>query len=155
MRTGSETIPGLGLRKQDICAFGGTALDLALAMLESKSMRPTYPLGDVSPNGRRKTGDAANFGVFKQNWLMIRSSWSGYASLSADGYLKGAVLNGNLRLDIEVLHASQRIFGLDRLWFSGHRNGLSGIRNPNTADIGAYRTAVYWIKTNSSPKAAA
>lgn len=146
MRAGSETVPGLGLRKQDICAFGGTALDLALAMLESKSMRPTYPRGDVYPNGQRKTGDAANFGVFKQNGLMMRSAWSGFAGLSAEAFLKGAALNGNLRLDVELLHACQRAFGLDRLWFSGHRNGLSDIRKPNTADIDAYRTAVYWIR---------
>jgi hypothetical protein len=35
---------------------------------------------------------------------------------------------------------------LDRLWFSGHRNGSSGINAPDTRDIVTYRNAVYWIR---------
>ena len=146
MRTGVETVPGLSLRKQDIRGWGGTALDLAIAMLESRNMRATYPPGDVYPNGTRKTGDAANFGIFKQNWLMIRSSWPGFAQLGRADYLNGAALNGSLRLDIEVLHASQRTYGLDRVWFAGHRNGASGLGAPDTKDILAYRDAVFWIR---------
>jgi hypothetical protein len=33
------------------------------------------------------------------------------------------------------------------LWFAGHRDGTSGLSNPNTADITAYKTAVYWIQS--------
>ncbi|MEV0850021.1 hypothetical protein AB0J21_29795 [Streptomyces sp. NPDC049954] len=28
----------------------------------------------------------------------------------------------------------------------GHRNGSSGLNNPNTRDLADYRNAVYWIK---------
>ena len=105
----------LGSASRDICNWGGTALDLAIAVLESKSMRANYPLGDVYPNGQRKCGDAANFGIFKQNWLMIRSSWPAFADLSSGCYLKGAILNSNLRLDIDMLHGCQNRYGLDRV----------------------------------------
>lgn len=150
---GSETVPGLGARKQAVVNSGGNVLDLAVAMLETRSMRADYPLGDIYPNNQQKTGDAANFGIFKQNWLMIRSSWSPFANLGPGDYLRGIALNSNLGLDIQVLHASQNHYGLNRLWFAGHRNGISGLNNPNTADINSYRNAVYWIRDQINAQA--
>lgn len=32
------------------------------------------------------------------------------------------------------------------MWFSGHRNGASGLANPGTEDIKTYQTAVQWIQ---------
>ncbi len=32
-------------------------------------------------------------------------------------------------------------------WFAGHRNGETGINNPNTPDIWRYRNAVEWIQS--------
>jgi len=121
-------------------------LDLAVAMLETRTLRANYPLGDVYPGGQQKTGDAANFGIFKQNWLMIRSAWRPFAGLGPKDYLRGMALNNNLALDIQVLHASQNRYGLQHAWFAGHRNGSSGLNNPNTRDIDSYRSAVYWIR---------
>ena len=144
---GLEKRPGLGARKQEILKKGGTVLDLAVVMLENRDMRADYPLGDIYPDKRPKTEDAANFGIFRQNWLMIRSSWGPYRAdaLGPGDYLKGKDINNDLSLDIQILHASQNHYGLDT-WFAGHRNGVSGLKCPDTLDVRVYRDAVYWIR---------
>jgi hypothetical protein len=151
VRRGTETVPGLGARKQLILATGGNVLDLAVAMLETREMLANYPLGDVYPNGAPKTGDAANFGIFKQNWLMIRTSMSQYAALGAADYLRGQALNHALRLDIDTLHASQTHHGLAARWWAGHRNGATGLAAGTLSkDIHHYRDAVFWIRSQLS-----
>ncbi len=146
MSCGSYTVSGLGARKQQVLNAGANTLDLAVAMLETENMQASsYPYGDG------KTGDSANFGIFKQNWYMIRTSVSQYASYGPGQYNAGAALNTNLSWDIQVLHASQNKYGI-YTWFAGHRDGQSGLSNPGTTDINNYRTAVYWIQSqiNSS-----
>jgi hypothetical protein len=148
-RRGSEQVPGLGARKRALQALGGTVLDLAVALLETREMVADYPFGDVDPCGCPKTDDAANFGIFKQNWLMIRLSWEPYARLGPRDYRTGSALNDDLALDVQVLHASQQRYGLDGLdglWFAGHRNGATGLAKPSTGDIRRYREAVEWIQ---------
>ena len=137
---GSYTVSGLGSRKQQVTGAGGNSLDLAVAMLETENMGTNYPYGD------NKSGDSANFGIFKQNWLMLRSACSRFSGQSSGQYNNGAVLNSNLSADVTCLHQSQSHYGLST-WFAGHRNGASGLSNPNTSDITAYKTAVYWIQT--------
>jgi hypothetical protein len=147
MSCGSYTVSGLGARKQQILSTGADTLDLAVAMLETETMQvSSYPYGDG------KTGDSANFGIFKQNWYMIRTSVSQYSSYGPSQYNAGAALNPNLSWDIQVLHASQNKYGIYD-WFAGQRDGQSGLSNPNTTDISNYRTAVYWIQSqfNSNP----
>ena len=136
---GSYTVSGLGTRKQAVLNNGGTVLDLAIAMLETERMTTDYTYGDG------KTGDAANFGIFKQNWYMIRQAVSQYSGYGPSQYNAGAALNSNLSWDIQVRHAAQNKWG-EYTWFGGHRNGQSGLSNPNTTDINNYRNAVYWIR---------
>ncbi|WP_030268297.1 carbohydrate-binding domain-containing protein [Streptomyces sp. NRRL B-24484] len=136
---GSYTVGGLGSRKQQVRNAGGSSLDLAVAMLETERMDTAYPYGD------NKSGDAANFGIFKQNWLMLRSACAQFGGQGAGQYDNGAALNSSLGQDVSCLHQSQSHYGLDA-WFAGHRNGASGLSSPNTADIAAYKAAVYWIK---------
>jgi len=143
---GSYTVRRLGARKQALLKSGGTLLDMAVAMLETENMRANYTYGDG------KKGDAANFGIFKQNWLMIRASLPQYSAYGAADYDVGAALNGDLNLDVQALHASQSHYGLDR-WFAGHRNGQSGLSTPNTPDITAYKNAVTWIRDQLTSKA--
>jgi hypothetical protein len=143
---GRQTVPGLGARKRAVLDAGGTVLDLAVAMLETEDMTTNYPLGDVDDKGNPKTHDAANFGIFKQNWLMIRTAWGPYAGRGPDDYLTGVALNNDLSLDVAVLHASQDHYKLNGLWFAGHRNGATGLGTPDTPDINGYREAVYWIE---------
>ena len=63
-------VDGLSKRKEALLAASGDLLDLAVAMQEIETMRASphkdYPYGDC------KDGDAANFGIFRQNWWMIR-----------------------------------------------------------------------------------
>ena len=40
----------------------------------------------------------------------------------------------------------QGYYGYDR-WFAGHRNGATGLANPNTPDINNYKSAVQWIES--------
>ncbi|PVF96536.1 hypothetical protein CPB86DRAFT_816287 [Serendipita vermifera] len=138
-RNGSYTISGLGNRKKQLTACGANALDLAIAMLETDTMTTGYTYGDG------KTYDSANFGVFKQNWGMLRKSVSRYKGKTANDYNTGSELNSNLCLDIQLRHESQNYFG-EGTWFAGHRNGESGLNNPNTQDIQNYKDAIYWIR---------
>ncbi|WP_034346444.1 hypothetical protein [Deinococcus misasensis] len=55
--------------KQTIKNQGASQLQLVIAMAEEKTLDPrNWPLGF----GDGKTGDAANFGLYKMNWYMIR-----------------------------------------------------------------------------------
>ncbi|KDR71904.1 hypothetical protein GALMADRAFT_213725 [Galerina marginata CBS 339.88] len=137
--TGSYTVSGLGARKKQLIACGATVLDLAIAMLETERMSTDYKYGDG------KSSDSANFGVFKQNWGMLRSSTGRYKGKTANDYNTGAELNSNLCLDISLRHESMNYYG-EGTWFAGHRNGASGLSNPNTQDIQNYKDGVYWIR---------
>lgn len=145
MSCGSYTVSGLGSRKQQVLGVGANSLDLAVAMLETDNMGTNYPYGD------NKTGDAANFGIFKQNWLMLRSACDSFSGRSASQWNDGAGLNNDLSWDVYCLHQSQNHYGTNT-WFAGHRNGSTGLNNPNTTDINNYKTAIYWIQSqiNSS-----
>ncbi|MFI5915709.1 carbohydrate-binding domain-containing protein [Dactylosporangium sp. NPDC051541] len=139
LRCGSYSVSGLGSRKQQVLNAGADTLDLAIAMLETENMGTGYAYGD------NKTGDAANFGIFKQNWLMLRQACSRFQGQSTSSWNNGSALNSNLSADVQCLNQSQSYYGIDR-FFAGHRNGSSGLSNPNTSDIQRYKTAVYWIR---------
>lgn len=85
---GSYTVGGLGARKQAVLNAGGNTLDLAIAMLETDDMGTGYVYGDA------KTDDAANFGIFKQNWGMLRvcADRAGFAGQSQANWNNGAKL---------------------------------------------------------------
>ncbi|KAF7585352.1 hypothetical protein BBP40_011167 [Aspergillus hancockii] len=51
----------------------------------------------------------------------------------------------DLGKDIEAGHDGEEHYGFET-WFSGHRNGETGINNPGTADINAYIDAIEWIQ---------
>src|SRR5579859_435009 len=137
---GHYTVLGLGARKQAILSNGGNVLDLAVAMLETDTMQTDY-----YTYGDGKTGDAANFGIFKQNWFMLRTSCSQFQGRASSQYNNGAVLNSDLGADISCLHQSQSHYGI-AIWFAGQRNGETGVHKPNTTDINTYKNAVYWIR---------
>ncbi|OOQ87357.1 hypothetical protein PEBR_17147 [Penicillium brasilianum] len=136
---GHYTISGLGARKQAVLKAGGNTQDLAIAMLETNTMTTDYTYGDG------KNGDSTNFGIFKQNWFMLRTSASEFKGQAEGQVSNGAILNSDLKKDIKARHDGQKHFGYD-VWFAGHRNGASGVQNPYTADIQAYKDAVAWIK---------
>ncbi|RKK71285.1 hypothetical protein BFJ69_g11133 [Fusarium oxysporum] len=127
---GSYTVSGLGARKQAILNAGGNTLDLAIAMLEDEHMSTDYKYGDG------KTLDAANFGLFKVNWGMLRN---------------GAKLNSDIYADVASRWDCQEYYGYDK-WFAGHRNGATGLSNPNTEDIRFYRESVEWIQAQIDSK---
>lgn len=105
---GNETISGLGARKQAVTGAGGNTRDLAIAMLETKTMTADYTYGmtiNVSRKircvvciltylwtGDGKTGDSTNFGIFKQNWYMLRHSASEFLGETVDQVDDGAIL---------------------------------------------------------------
>ncbi|KAJ8109982.1 hypothetical protein OPT61_g7055 [Boeremia exigua] len=138
---GSYTVNGLGARKQAVLNAGGNTLDIAIAMLETDNMGTDYVYGDA------KTNDSANFGIFKQNWGMLRvcASRAGFQGQSQANWHNGARLNSDLYADVAARWDCQNYYGYDR-WFAGHRNGASGLANPNTADINNYKSAVQWIQ---------
>jgi hypothetical protein len=152
------TFGGLAARKSALVTSGGNLLDLAVAMLETETMDAhEYPDKDDKPQG-----DAACFGIFKQNWGLIRRSGAmpadaGPADADAD-WARGRQLNDDLKLDVDVLHGSQAQLGLSQ-WFAGHRWGATGLTAFSAAadgvatsaqrgilsDIAGYQSAVEWI----------
>ncbi|KAK4035089.1 hypothetical protein C8A01DRAFT_38423 [Parachaetomium inaequale] len=139
---GSYTVSGLGQRKQAILNAGGNTLDIAIAMLETERMSTDYVYGDA------KTADAANFGLFKQNWGMLRvcASRAGFVGQSTSQWNNGAKLNWDIYADVASRWDCQNYYGYDK-WFAGHRNGASGLSDPYTEDINNYKTAIQWIQS--------
>lgn len=136
---GQYKVKGLGARKQAIFHNGGGIWDIAIAMLETSDLGTDYTYGDG------KTQDSGNFGIFKQNWFMLRTSAKQFKGQSTAQWNNGAVLNRNLAQDIKSRQDSQKFYGPDK-WFAGHRNGQSGLSNPYSQDITNYKNAVNWIE---------
>lgn len=135
---GHYTVSGIGSRKRAILSNGGGIWDLSIAMLETDFLNTNYTYGDA------KTYDSANFGIFKQNWFMLRTSTTQFKGYGVNDYNQGAILNKRLAQDIKARQESQNYYGADK-WFAGHRNGQSGLNNPYTQDITNYKNAVNWI----------
>ncbi|KAG5796065.1 hypothetical protein H9Q69_004899 [Fusarium xylarioides] len=144
---GSYTVSGLGTRKQAVLNAGGNTLDLAIAMLEDEHMSTNYKYGDG------KTLDATNFGVFKVNWGMLRvcAKRAGFVGQSESQWNNGAKLNSDIYADVASRWDCQEYYGYDK-WFAGHRNGATGLSNPDTEDIRFYRESVEWIQTQIDSK---
>jgi hypothetical protein len=49
---------------------------------------------------------------------------------------------------IETLHNSQKHYGIDAR-FGGYRNGKTGLKNNDMADINEYKNGVLWIRGKS------
>ncbi|CAI4219794.1 unnamed protein product [Parascedosporium putredinis] len=119
----------------------GNTLDIAIAMLETERLSTDYAYGD------NKSNDAANFGLFKQNWGMLRvcGSRGGFKGQSESQWNNGNRLNWDIYADVAARWDCQNYYGYEK-WFAGHRNGATGLNNPNTDDIRFYRTSVEWIQ---------
>lgn len=85
-QTGSYIISGLGQRKRQVTAAGANSFNLAIAMLETERMDTNYAYGD------NKQNDSSNFGIFKQNWGMLRVCCSRFKGQSEANWNNGAVL---------------------------------------------------------------
>jgi len=145
---GCFIIPGLGNRKAEVLnaavEAGAVPLDfLASGSFESETYNTDYPLGDVFPDGRQKTGGAANFGITKMNWTMIRQCHPAYQGLADRDYLRGVELNTDLVLEATVYRECREFFG--NRWLGGHRNGVPGLNNPNTPDIQRFVGVYQWL----------
>ncbi|KAJ5977445.1 hypothetical protein N7501_000787 [Penicillium viridicatum] len=139
---GKYTVSGLSTHKKAILNAGGNTLDLAIAMLEIEDMDTShYPYGDA------KTYDASNFGLFKQNWGMLRECASryGFKGKSESQWNDGALLNHNVWADVASRWDCQNYYGYDK-WFAGHRGGATGLADPYTSDINKYKSAIQWIQ---------
>ncbi|RCH92548.1 hypothetical protein CU098_010193 [Rhizopus stolonifer] len=129
---------------QLLVLFGCTILVLAdrgnytISGLETNTLTADYTYGDG------KSSDSANFGIFKQNWFMLRTSTLLFKRYTTAQYNDGAILNTNLTQDIKTRHESESYYGTD-VWFAGHRNGESSVNDPDTQDIANYRAGVAWI----------
>jgi hypothetical protein len=139
MSCGCYTVSGLSANKVALRNAGASQYMLASAMMETELMNTSYPYGD------NKTGDSFNAGVAKQNWYMMRQCHSAWSNLGSGDYATSAAMNSSRSLDVQVYSECRSHFGDS--WWAGHRNGASGINNPNTQDIRNFRAATDW--TNS------
>jgi len=134
---GCYKVSGLGATKQALIAAGASQYMLASAMMETELMdATTYPYGD------NKTGDSFNAGVAKQNWGMMRTCHPAWNGMGASAYATSAAMNTNRTLDVQVYNECRSYYGNN--WWAGHRNGASGLSNPNTADIQNFKAAMDW-----------
>ncbi|KAF3038541.1 hypothetical protein E8E12_008551 [Didymella heteroderae] len=142
--TGSYTISGLGARKRQVTAAGASSFNMAIAMLETERM-DTNTANLQYAYGDNKQNDAANFGIFKQNWGMLRVCCNRFKGQPQSSWNNGAVLNSNLNADVQCLKDCQAYYGQNK-WLAGHRNGETGLNNPNTQDINNYINGVKYIE---------
>lgn len=145
---GCFIIPGLGARKAEVlnAAVSGGAVPidfLASGSFESETYNTDYPFGDVFPDGRQKTGGAANFGIAKMNWTMIRRCHPAYAGLTDANFQRGAEINDDLLLEATIYGECRAFFG--QSWLGGHRNGSAGLQNPNTPDVQRFVGVYEWL----------
>ena len=153
--------------KSAIRTAGGGTLALAIAMLEDKHLdaqpHSDYPFGDRYPDGRPKTGDAANFGVYKMDWYMIQQCSAarpiiGDRPASYVWQSAGARINSDPKLATHILLEAMRIWSTEapnpgspkagNFW-AGHRWGETGLKNlpgTNWKDILRYYRSVQAIK---------
>jgi len=109
--------------------------------METELMSTDYTYGDG------KNRDSFNSGACKQNWGMERQCHPAWRNLGPDNYDTGAAMNSNRALDVQVYNECKQFFGVAR-WFAGHRNGQSGLDNPNTPDIARFREGWQWTFDN-------
>jgi hypothetical protein len=147
LQCGCFEVVGLGGSKQAYIKAGASLNFLASAMMETDRMSTDYP------DGSGKKMDSFNAGAAKQNWFMIRTSYSAFRGLQAKDYGRARQLNGNRKLDVAVYHAAISRYGLDG-FLAGHRNGQSGVGNPNTRDIRRFRAAFKWTRDRISSNSA-
>jgi hypothetical protein len=137
MSCGCYIVSGLGTNKKAYISAGAGQSFLASAMMETEKMTTNYTYGDG------KSGDAFNAGAAKQNWGMMRQCHSAWKSLGASSYNTGAALNSNRSLDVQVYNECRSYFGTQK-FFAGHRNGSTGLANPNTTDINNFIAGYNW-----------
>jgi hypothetical protein len=133
---GCYRFSGLGNAKKALLDAGASQYMIASAMMETENMGTNYPLGD------NKTGDSFNAGTCKQNWGMIRMCHPAWNGMTASQYSTSTAMNSDRRLDVTVYDECRAMYG-DR-WWAGHRNGSSGLNNPNTQDIRNFKAAMDW-----------
>jgi hypothetical protein len=54
--------------------------------------------------------------------------------------------SSNLNADVQCLNECQSYYGQNK-WIAGHRNGETGLNNPNTQDIRSKWPQLLWLKT--------
>lgn len=141
MSCGCYQVSGLGENKRAYVNAGAGRSFIASAMMETEAMTTNYTYGDG------KSGDAFNAGAAKQNWGMMRQCHADWKNLGAGDYNQGAVLNSNRSLDVQVYNECRNYFGT-QTFFAGHRNGATGLANPNTTDINNFIAAYNWTYDN-------
>ena len=124
-----------------------------------------------------KQGDAANFGVYKMNWLMIKQTPTGMRMIGRERYKQllagrpideaeieravGTEINDNTGTATMILKDATKLWSLDEPdpknpkagnFWAGHRAGASGLYNKPGVDwngIHSYYEAVHAIKRAS------
>lgn len=134
---GCYTVSGLGSTKSSLRNAGASQYFLASAMMETEGMNTNYTYGDG------KSGGSFNAGRCKMNQWEADQSGVGRGSNSAFwNYCKNA--SG----DVSTWNAIRSHFGGN--YWAVHRNGSSGLSNPNTQDIKNFKAANDWTNSKLS-----
>ena len=134
---GCYSVNGLGANKCKLLNAGAEVYMLASAMMETENMD-----GDSYAEGDNKSGDAYNSGTCKQNWGMMRVCYDPWTQYGANDYQISRPMRTDAALDVAVYSACRSYYGSS--WWAGHRNGSSGLQNPNTQDIQEFKQAMDW-----------
>ena len=105
-------------RKATLLSLGASVTDLAISIQETScGFSADYPYGDDYPgpdggdDGTPKTGDAANFGLFKNNWKQIRTYCTQFMNQTSAQWNNGAALNMDDQAAITCQHQQMNALG--------------------------------------------
>lgn len=78
---------------------------------------------------------------------MMERFWSAYPKYAFVREVCGLIwtFSTDLGKDIQARHDGEEKYGFD-VWFAGHRDGESGVNNPDTADI----KGNYWSRISAA-----
>ncbi|KAI9724244.1 MAG: hypothetical protein M1828_003667 [Chrysothrix sp. TS-e1954] len=129
---------GCSAAKTNLHNLGADSLDLAIALLEvGGSLTADYTLGDG------KTGDSANFSIFKYNWFLIRTACTQFAGQQESDWNNGAVLNTDNGAAILCLRQQLAHYGDP--WWGAQRDGSEGLSD-SSATITQYKNGAQAIQ---------
>jgi hypothetical protein len=110
---------------------------VASAMMETELMNTNYSTCDG------KSGDSCCCGVTKANFYAARTAGCGSVS-SYSSWCSN--VNGSRGNDVTCWNRIRSYFGSN--YWAVHRNGQSGLSNPNTGDILGFKAVNDWTNNN-------
>lgn len=134
---GCYLVSGLSSGKSNLRNAGGSQYMVASAMMETDTMTTNYSYCDG------KSGDSCCCGVTKANYWEARTSGCSNTG-NVSSWCSG--MNSSRGTDVSCWNSIRGHYGSN--YWAVHRNGQSGLSNPNTGDIRGFKAVNDWTNNN-------